>query len=284
MSETALAQRLVRAKRKIRDAGIAYTVPASDSISERLNAVFTVIYLIFNEGYAASSGTELLRTDLCREAIRLARELVNLLKLEMTRSARGLNAPLAEALGLLALLLLHDARSPARVDSRGHLVVLDEQDRTLWRQEAIREGAALLDEALALRSPGAYQIQAAISALHGAAAHAGDTDWVQIAALYGALRRYRDTPVVRLNQIAAIAMADGPWRGLQLLDALQQEQALDNYYPLYAARAELLRRAGCFREAGAAYEAAIARCNTETERRYLTTRLHALKEDGPRPP
>jgi RNA polymerase sigma-70 factor (ECF subfamily) len=211
----------------------------------------------------------------------LGRELLYLLEQEAAATGLPLCAEHAEALGLLALMLLHDSRYKARVNAHGQLVVLEEQDRTLWDATLIAEGLALLDRALVLRRPGPYQIQAAVSALHARASRPEETDWVQIAALYAALRRFQDTPVVRLNQVVAIAMADGPWRALPLLEQLQQEPALQGYFPLYAARADLLRRAGLTAQAAAAYTEALARCHNESERQYLAMRLRQTSAPPP---
>jgi len=262
-----MAQRLVRAKRKIRDAGSPYRVPPTDLLEVRLEAVFCVLYLIFNEGYTATSGSELIRRDLCDEAIRLARVLAMLLAEET------LFSQLPEALGLLALLLLHDSRRKARVGSEGELVLLEEQDRSLWDQNEIQEGMSLLDRVLRMRRPGPYQVQAAISALHAQAKHPEDTDWAQIAALYGELLRMMPSPVIELNRAVAVAMADGPLRGLALLNQPELEKALHDYYLFHAARADLLRRAGRLNEASVAYIQALDLCQNERERAFLRRRL-----------
>src|SRR2546421_6533977 len=274
-----MAQRLVRAKRKIRDAGIPYRVPPTDVLEERVDAVFCVLYLIFNEGYTATSGNELMRWDLCDEAIRLARVLNMLLTQESLLSA------VPESLGLLALLLLHDSRRRARAGSGGEMVLLEEQDRSLWNQDEIQEGLAILEQALRMRLPGPYQIQAAISALHAQAKRPEDTDWAQIAALYGGLMRITPSPVIELNRIVAVAMADGPLRGLALLERPALRHALRDYYLFHATRADLLRRAGRLNEASQAYSQALRLCHNERERAFLQRRLaevstpHASMED-----
>ena len=262
--EPTMAQRLVRARRKIRNAGIPYRVPPGHLLSERTGAVLAVVYLLFNEGYSATQGAELVRAGLCTEAIRLARVLAELMPDE------------PEVLGLLALLLLTDARRAARVDATGDLVPLEQQDRSLWDQRSIAEGGERLDAALRLGRPGPYQIQAAIAACHARAATADATDWQEIAALYGALARMAPTSVVELNRAVAVGMADGPEAGLALVDALDRSGALSGYHLLPATRADLLRRLGRASDAAAAYREAIALTNTDAERRYLERRLVAL--------
>jgi RNA polymerase sigma-70 factor, ECF subfamily len=262
-----LAQRLVRAKRKIRDAGIPYRVPPTELLAERVDAVLYVLYLIFNEGYAATSGNTLIRQELCDEAIRLTRVLMMLLLQE------SLFSQVPEAAGLLALLLLHHSRRKARVGPEGELILLEKQDRSLWNQDEIREGIAILERTLRARRPGPYQVQAAISALHAQAKRAEDTDWTQIAALYRELMRMTLSPVIELNQAVAVAMADGPLRGLALLDRPELRKALGEYYLFYSARADLLRRAGRLDEASRAYAQALDLCQNEKERDFLKRRL-----------
>ena len=262
--DATMAQRLVRAKKKIREAGIAYEVPAPSAMPARVESVYAVLYLIFNEGYRASGGWSLMRVDLCDEGIRLARLMVELMPAD------------AEARGLLALMLLHHSRRRARLDARGELVVLEDQDRAQWDRPAIAEGLRVLDEAVAMRAPGPYQVQAAIVALHAQAPQASQTDWPQIRALYRRLRSWVDTPVVRLNEAVAIAMAEGWDAGLARLAELEAEESLAGYHLLPAARADLQRRAGRIDEAREAYERALALVNNDAERRYLERRLAAL--------
>jgi RNA polymerase sigma-70 factor, ECF subfamily len=263
--EATLAQRLVRAKQKIRLAGIPYEVPSLEVIGERLAAVRAVIYLIFNEGYAASTGQSLIRNDLCAEAIRLGRVLCELLA----------NDP--ENMGLLALMLLQDSRREARVNDRGELVTLEEQDRSRWDATEIAEGVRLVQEALLLHRVGSYQLQAAIAAVHAEAKHADDTDWRQIVALYGELMRVTSSPVVALNYAAAVAMSEGPERGLDLLEAAGAGGALEKYYLFHASRADLLRRLGRPAEAANSYITALSLTTNHVEQKYIQRRLNELE-------
>jgi RNA polymerase sigma-70 factor (ECF subfamily) len=273
--EATLAQRLVRAKRKIREAGIPYRVPPIDVLPERLDGVLRVLYLVFNEGYAASSGDALVRRELSSEAIRLTRVLVSLLPDE------------PEASGLLALMLLHDARRAARVGFDGELVLLDDQDRDRWDHARIAEGAALIAGALERGRPGPYQVQAAIAALHDEAARPEDVDWPQIVALYRSLLRMTPSPVVELNLAVAVAMVDGPEIGLAMLDGLAADGTLAGYPYLPAAQADLLRRLGRYSEAATAYRHALDATANATERSFLERRIaevSAARDLGPRPP
>ena len=268
VTEPTMAQRLTRARRKIREAGIPYRVPPVHLLPERLDGVLATLYLIFNEGYDASAGEALIRRDLCDEAIRLTRTLLALLSREP-----GLVAEQPEALGLLALMLLTHARRHARATPEGDLIILEEQDRTRWDRAEIAEGLALLDRALAAHRRGPYQIQAAIGALHAQANCAAATDWRQIALLYDALARMAPSPVVALNHAAAVAMAAGPLAGLALLNEPALAFALRDYLHYHAARADLLRRAGRHADAASAYTQALALCHNQVERRYLERRL-----------
>jgi RNA polymerase sigma-70 factor (ECF subfamily) len=251
----------VRAKRKIRNAGIPYRVPPDHQLPERTAAVLAVLYLLFNEGYTATAGADLVRRGLCAEAIRLARLLAALMPDE------------PEALGLLALMLLQDARREARVDGSGDLIPLEDQDRSRWDAPVIAEGLEILDTALRRRQPGPYQVQAAIAATHARAPDAVSTDWAEITALYDELARMQPSPVVELNRAVAVAMAEGPSAGLSLVDALDSSGALAGYHLLPATRADLLRRLGRREEAAAAYGRALELVTTDVERRYLRRRL-----------
>ncbi|HEY6224136.1 MAG TPA: RNA polymerase sigma factor [Gemmatimonadales bacterium] len=258
-----LAQRIVRAKGKIRDAGIPYQVPGRTDLPERLDTVLQVVYLVFNEGYSATAGAAVTRPDLSAEAIRLGRLLVELL-------------PDSEVLGLLALMLLHDARRAARTSSDGEIVLLDDQDRSLWDRGQIAEGVALVERALAARRVGPYVLQAAIAAVHAEAATPAATDWAEIVGLYDVLLRLAPSPVVELNRAAAVAMRDGPEAGLAAVDAILARGELGEYHLAHSARGELLRRLGRRDESIAAYRRALALAAQEPERRLLEKRLHGL--------
>ena len=260
-----VAQRIVRAKAKIRDARIPYEVPSATDLPDRLNAVLQVVYLVFNEGYSASSGESLTRHDLSSEAIRLGRLLVELL-------------PEPEAVGLLALMLLHDARRAARTSPTGELILLDDQDRSLWNRDQIVEGVALIKRALSSRRFGAYPVQAAIAAVHAQAPSADATDWAHIVGLYDLLMQTDPSPVIELNRAVAVAMSDGPLAGLGLIDAILARGDLVHYHLAHAARADLCRRLGRTVEARASYERALGLTQQEPERRFLKRRLAELSD------
>jgi RNA polymerase sigma-70 factor (ECF subfamily) len=264
--ETTMAQRLVRAKRKIRDAGIPYSVPETNDLAARIGAVLTVIYLVFNEGYAATRVGPLVRTDLCAEAIRLGRLVRSLMKPQ----------PPSEATALVALMLLHDARRDARTDDVGDLIVLEEQDRSRWDRAQISEALPLVEQALRGR-PGPFALQAAIAAVHCQAARAEDTDWPQIVRLYDLLERVQPSPIVSLNRAVAVAMVDGPPPALALIDQLATTDDLVNYHLLHAARADLLRRLGSPVEAAKSYQRALALVTNDSERRFLERRLREVQ-------
>jgi len=264
LPESTLAQRLVRAKQKIRLARIPYEIPSIDRIADRLSAVQAVIYLIFNEGYAASAGQSLIRNDLCAEAIRLGRVLCELLPDE------------PENLGLLALMLLQDSRRDARVNDDGELVTLEEQDRSRWDAREIDEGVNLVQHALRMRRVGNYQLQAAIAAVHAEAKTAAETDWRQIVALYEELLRLTASPIVALNHAAAVAMSEGLECGLGLIEAAGVDGALQNYYLFHASRADLLRRLHRYDEATAAYETALSLTTNRVEQNYIRGRLRSI--------
>ncbi len=260
-----MAQRLVRVKQKIQQAGIPYQVPSNELLPERLEVVMKVVYLVFNEGYLATSGDSLIRKELCAEAIRLARLLCQLIRGQ------------PELQGLLALMLLHDARREARVNAEGEIVLLEDQDRRLWNKGQIREGLELVEAALQAGPPGPYVLQAAIAAVHARAERQEDTDWREIAALYELLERVLSSPVVELNRAVAVAMAEGPEHGLRMIEALEAGGWLDGYYLLHSARADLLRRLSRWSEAADSYRRALSLATNESERRFLRRRLEEVE-------
>ena len=263
-SSSTMAQRIVRGKSKIRDAGIPFIIPSADDLPERLESVLTVIYLVFNEGYSASSGDSMTRADLSGEAIRLGRLLLELL-------------PDPEVMGLVALMLLQESRREARTTSGGDIILLEDQDRTLWDRKLIDEGQSLVEQALTTRRFGAYTLQAAIVAVHAGAESTATTDWLQIIALYDALHAMNPSPIVELNRAVALAMQHGPEAGLAAIDSIVERGELLSYHLTHAARAELCRRAGRVQDARTAYEEAIALVRQEPERRFLERRLAELK-------
>jgi RNA polymerase sigma-70 factor (ECF subfamily) len=265
ISEPTMGQRISRAKRKIKEAHIPYRVPPDHELPDRVGAVLTVVYLIFNEGYAATAGDALIRRELCAEAIRLGRVLADLMPDE------------PEVLGLVALMLLHDSRRETRVDASGGIVLMPDQDRAAWDADEISEGAALVERALRRGRPGPYQVQAAIAALHAEAPHADATDWPQIAALYATLMKLAPSPIVACNHAVAVAMADGPQVGLALLDALADDPTLATWHPYHAARADLLQRLDRTDDARAAYERALELARTAPERAFLERRLNDMR-------
>jgi RNA polymerase sigma-70 factor (ECF subfamily) len=266
VSSTTMAQRLVRAKHKIRDAGIPYVVPQTGDLAERLEAVLTVIYLVFNEGYVATRGASLVRTDLCAEAIRLGRLVITLMGPE----------PPAEAKALVALMLFHDARRDARLDETGEIIVLEEQDRSRWNRKQIAE-ASLLVKGAPGGIPGPFAFQAAIAAEHCKAAHPTDTNWTEIVRLYNQLERVQPSPIVSLNRAVAVAMADGPRAGLEAIDRLAGINDINDYHLLHAARADLLRRLELFDESAKSYARALELVTNDSERRFLERRLREVQ-------
>jgi RNA polymerase sigma-70 factor (ECF subfamily) len=266
VSPTTMAQRLVRAKNKIREAGIPYVVPGTGDIAARVDAVLKVIYLVFNEGYVATSGASLVRTDLCVEAIRLGRLVLALMAPQ----------PPAEAKTLVALMLLHDARRDARLDAEGEIAILEEQDRSRWNREQIREALLLLKDTQR-EAPGPFALQAAIVAEHCKAERPADTDWAEIVRLYDQLERVQPSPIVALNRAVAVAMAEGPRAGLAMIESLAASNDLDSYHLLHAARADLLRRLNSNAEAAKSYERALTLVTNESERRFLERRLREVQ-------